>query len=81
MASRQDLPGWVLSAIKANKGQASILAVAKHIWKHHQAELEGSIPLFYTWQYDMRWAALTLRKRGLLKPADQSRRGVWELPD
>lgn len=78
VASKSDLTDWVVEALRANKGEGSILYVAQYIWEHHQKELEGT-PLFYSWQYDMRWAATELRKRGLLVPADDDRRGKWTL--
>ena len=76
MAQKSDLPNWVLEALRSNGGQASILYVAKHIWEHHQKELKAN-DLFYSWQYDMRWAATELRKRGLLVAAEDDRRGKW----
>lgn len=73
---RSELQGWVLDAVKAHDGRASVLAVAKHIWKHHAEEIEASGDRFYTWQYDMRWAAQKLRDRGVLRIGDQR---SWEL--
>ena len=35
--------------------------------------------LFYTWRYDIRWAAQTLRDSGVLKPDHEVPRGVWQL--
>ena len=66
MANRSDLEGWVLDAIARNGGEASVLEVAKDIWTNHEAELKASGDLFYTWQYDMRWAADRLRKASKL---------------
>ncbi|MDV4161193.1 hypothetical protein R1538_08665 [Rhizobium leguminosarum] len=80
MVSKNDLSDWVVDALKSNNGTASILYVAKHIWKHHQKDLEGN-PLFYSWQYDMRWAATALRKKGRLVAADDDRRGKWTLSE
>ena len=78
MISKKDLADWVVEALKANKGTASILYVAQHIWEHHQKELEDS-DIFYSWQYDMRWAATELRKSGRLFAAGDDRRGKWTL--
>ena len=78
MVSKNDLTDWVVEALKANNGTGSILYVAQHIWEHHKRDLEGS-PLFYSWQYDMRWAATELRKKGRLVSADDDRRGKWTL--
>lgn len=62
MSRREDLKNWVYEAVLANGGEASVLQVAKHIWDSHGQQLTGSGDLFYTWQYDMRWAAQTLRR-------------------
>ena len=78
MATKGDLVDWVHEALKTAGGAANIVYVAKYIWEHHRAELEEN-DLFYTWQYDMRWAATALRKRGLMVPADDDRRGKWTL--
>lgn len=56
---------WVVAALNTHAGSASIVQVAEHIWAHHENELRGSGELFYTWQYDMRWACTRLRKRKL----------------
>jgi hypothetical protein len=34
---------------------------------------------FFTWQYDIRWAAQTLRDKGALKPDIEAPRGIWQL--
>lgn len=79
MATKHDLQEWVQDALRAGGGRATLIDVAKHIWKHHEADLAASGDLLYTWQYDMRWAATILRNQGLMKPAKQSPSGVWEL--
>jgi hypothetical protein len=78
MVSKADLSDWVVEALKSNDGEGSILYVAKHIWDNHRADLKGT-DLFYSWQYDMRWAATNLRKRGLLVAVGDDRRGKWTL--
>lgn len=71
---------WITSALADAGGSASIVFVAKHIWEHHAQDLEKSDnTIFYTWQYDMRWAALQLRRSGVLAPAKETRRGEWML--
>jgi hypothetical protein len=79
MLRRSDLKQLVLDALSAGDGRASIVDVAKHIWLASEADLRASGDLFYTWQYDMRWAATRLREEGKLVIADRSPRGVWEL--
>jgi hypothetical protein len=79
MATRSDLQDWVEDAVKELGGSATVVQVARRIWDTHEAELRASGDLLYTWQYDMRWAAMTLRKRGIMNAAENSRSGVWEL--
>lgn len=77
--TKENLPIWVTEALKDLGGSATILAVAKHIWSHREAELRSSDNLFFKWQYDMRWAANRLRNTGVMKSVDDSTIGVWEL--
>jgi hypothetical protein len=79
LATKGDIIDWVTDAIRDAGGRASILFVAQHIWDNHEKELRASGDLFFTWQYDMRWAAHNLRKRGELAAVGDSRRGEWIL--
>ncbi len=76
MGFRGDLQDWVVDAVKAHDGRASVLAVAKHVWENHSEDIKGSGDHFYTWQYDMRWAAQKLRNDGVLRIREQR---SWEL--
>jgi hypothetical protein len=62
-----------------NVSNASVVEVSRRIWQAHETDIRTSGDLLFTWQYDVRWAAHTLRRDGVLKPADESPRGVWEL--
>jgi hypothetical protein len=79
MASKTDLPDWVEKALKELGGSGTIVAIAQIIWRDHESELTSSGDLFFTWHYDMRWAANKLRHQGKMKAAELSPRGVWEL--
>ncbi|HHF2903019.1 TPA: hypothetical protein ACPJZ5_000776 [Vibrio diabolicus] len=79
MANRTDLQDWVLNALKDLGGSGTIVDVAKVLWKEHEQELKSSGDMFYTWQYDMRWAATKLREQSKIKSAEESPRGVWLL--
>jgi hypothetical protein len=81
MASREDLQDWVTAALKELGGRASIANIARQIWTSHEMELRSSGELFYTWQYDMRWACTKLRALGRIRSADTSKRGEWVLVD
>jgi hypothetical protein len=79
MASRENLEDWVCEALDHHGGEASVLEVSEYIWAKHEDELRASDSLFYSWQYDMRWAAKRLRDKGRLAAADISPRGIWTL--
>nr|WP_249316779.1 hypothetical protein [Bacillus sp. FJAT-50079] len=73
------MQNWIIEALKANENSATLLDICKYVWKNYEEELRKSGDLFYTWQYDIRWAATKLRKDGRLLSAKQSPKGVWEL--
>ncbi len=79
MISKDNLQDFVFEALNDLGGRGRIVEVAKHIWKNHKQELKKSGDLFYTWQYDMRWAATKLRKSGKILPAEVSPRGEWSI--
>ena len=77
--TRQVLGDFIVEALREHGGAANLYCVAKHIGTVHKAELENSGPIQFSWHYDMRWSARNLRKVGVLKKAEASRKGVWEL--
>jgi hypothetical protein len=79
MVKKADFQSWVLEALRSAGGRSTVVGVCRHIWSAHETELRGAGDLFYTWQYDVRWAAHQLRRRGAIRPVSQSPRGVWEL--
>lgn len=79
MSNREDLKLWVVDALRAHGGNATIVEICKHIWKHHESGLKSSGDLFYTWQYDMRWAGQALRDNGTLRTVRSNRSRLWKL--
>lgn len=79
MTKKEDLQQWLIDALEAYQGSATIPRICEHIWHNHEADLRAAGDLFYTWQYDVRWAATELRKSGQLRPASESPVGTWEL--
>ena len=79
MAHREDLRKWLSEALEANNGSAPIVRVCEYVWEKYENELRRSGDLFFTWQYDIRWAATRLRKEGIMRAADLSPKGIWEL--
>ncbi len=77
--TKSDLPDVVLEALTQLGGAGKVAEVAKWIWVNHEVELRASGDLFYTWQYDIRWAADQLRKRGLLKSTTVTSARRWEV--
>lgn len=81
MADRSTLKGWVLAALRELGGAGKIVDVCKIVWRDHGEELEASGDLFYTWQYDIRWAAQYLRDNGYLVPVQRRRDAPWVLSE
>ena len=79
MIAKVGLQSWVAEALEDLGGRAHLVAVAKRIWAAHEQDLRNSGDLFFTWQYDMRWAANRLRSLKVLRAATESPVGVWEL--
>jgi hypothetical protein len=61
MHKKADPEEWVLQALNDLGGEGHLARVAEHIWTHHENDLRRSGDLFFTWQYDMRWAAQNLK--------------------
>ena len=81
MAERSDLQLWVLRALADLGGHGTIVQVARYIWDAHEDDLRDSDDLFFTWQYDLRWAAYRLRKSGHLVPVGGRRDQDWTLSE
>ncbi|WP_298863499.1 hypothetical protein [uncultured Microbacterium sp.] len=81
MAERGDLRIWVVEALRQLGGEGTIVQVSQRIWQLHENDLRASGDLFYTWQYDVRWAAQYLRDTDLLVAVGGSRTKLWTLSD
>jgi len=80
MASgREIMKDWVEEALGQLGGSAKILDICKRVWELHEADIQAAGDLLYEWQYEIRWAGDLLRREGVIRPADASPRGVWEL--
>lgn len=79
MPDKGVLREWVVEALRGLGGAGSVVEVCEDVWRHHEAELRQAGDLFFTWQYDIRWAAQTLRDEGVLQPMAGRRRQPWAL--
>ena len=79
MITKNDLEDLVYEALQSLGGKGSIVDVAKYIWDNKKDELLASGDIFYTWQYDMRWAATELRKNKKMEASENSSNGEWKL--
>lgn len=79
MAERNDLKVWVVETLRQLGGAGTIVQVCQRVWQMHESELRASGDLFFTWQYDIRWAAQYLRNVGVLVAVDNSRTKDWTL--
>jgi hypothetical protein len=79
MADKQDLETWLVDALHGADGWAHHVRLAEAIWREHELDLRRSGDLFYTWQYDLRWAAKRLRDRGVMEAVHSRSDGIWRL--
>lgn len=79
MPGKKDLQAWVMEAIESLGGGGTVVEVSREVWRRHEEDLRDAGDLFYTWQYDIRWAAQALRDEGKLMAAEQAPRGIWAL--
>jgi hypothetical protein len=79
MLTKQDLPKLVLEALQELDGSGTVVEVARQVWRDHETELRDSGDLFFTWQYDLRWAAQHLRDEGQLAPTSRGAASRWVL--
>lgn len=88
MISRNDLPELLYNTIKELGGKADMMTIFKKFYHDNEQLLKKSGDLFYTWNYDIRWAATKLRKKNKMRPARQwentygadiSSRGILEI--
>lgn len=80
MLLKRDLPDVVLDCLRHLGGSGTVVEVSREVWRRYEAELRDSGDLFYTWQYDLRWAAQTLRDKGGLLPTGRGKGSRWALP-
>lgn len=76
--NKSDLKDCVMEALVELGGSGTITDISKVVWRRHEPDLRSSGDLFYTWQYDIRWAGQQLRDAGVLKEARSGTRR-WEL--
>lgn len=79
MAGKEVLRPWVLEALATLNGHGTPVEVSRIVWELHEDELRDSGDLFFTWQYDIRWAAQQLRDSGELRPVNGDRQAPWQL--
>ena len=77
--SKKDLQNIVKETLIILNGKSNITEISKYIWKKYNYKLLMSGDIFYTWQYDIRWSGIVLKKLGIMKK--DSKRGIWELSD
>jgi hypothetical protein len=76
---KSDLPLVLEKTLRDLGGQGTIVDVCRRIWEKHHKDLESSADLFFTWQYDIRWARDKLSKAGVLETITVGRKSIWKL--
>jgi hypothetical protein len=71
----------VLEALNQLGGSGSVVEVSRVVWQIHEPDLRSSGDLFYTWQYDIRWAAQVLRDEMQLEGVEGKRGEPWTLAE
>lgn len=79
MVVKQDLTTLVVEALRRLGGSGTVVDVCREVWRLHESDLRGSGDLFFTWQYDIRWAAQVLRHEGTLEPTVKGPGSRWTL--
>ena len=81
MLTKRDLPQLVLASLERLGGAGTVVEVSREIWANHEKDLRESDDLFYTWQYDVRWAAQRLRNEGALAPTSRGASSRWQIQE
>ena len=76
---KNDLPRMVTEALSRLGGSGTVVDVCREVWHLHESELRASGDLFFTWQYDIRWAAQRLRNEGQLAPTQRGPGSRWSV--
>jgi hypothetical protein len=76
--TRQDFKPWILEALRDHGGKAEIFQISRFIWDNYHHKISRDNKILYTWQYEIRWAALSLRDNGLIE-LGKFKRGVWSM--
>ena len=85
---RADLPDILYEILRDLNGRAPMMIVFRYFWNKYGKTLSPEDDMFYTWTYDIRWAATQLRQKDRMKPASTkenthgstiSPRGIWEI--
>ena len=87
MIKRSDLPGLLHIILLDLGGRAEMMTIFKEFYNKYGKLFTEDNPLFYTWNYDIRWAATALRRDGIMAPAKTTinaqdniiSKGIWSL--
>ena len=79
MAEKELLIDYLIEALNVNGGNGKIVDICKIVWEKHEMDLRNMGDLFYSWQYDIRWAASELKKQGRLKHEKIGHKNIWIL--
>lgn len=79
MTVKRELEVWILEALRFLGGSGTVVEVSRRVWQVHEADLRAAGDFFFTWQYDIRWAAQKLRDSGYLVTTAGQKKREWEL--
>ena len=76
---RDDLPDLLYRNLDELGGEATVVEAAAWFWSRYDKELRNSGHLFYTWEFDLKKAAESLRRDHRMVEAFDCPENVWEL--
>ncbi|MBD9660766.1 hypothetical protein IB226_14935 [Pantoea sp. PNT03] len=79
MVTREIMKEWIIEALNSMNGIGWPRDVAKYVWDNYEGHLRESGDMLYTWQYDLRWAAQSLRDNNKLKAVNKRTDMPWEI--
>jgi hypothetical protein len=76
---KEELPELLYLLLIEMGGKAKLIDIFKAFYSKYESQLKKSGDLYYTWNYEIRWAATKLRKENRMVNAKEQKKGIWEI--
>jgi hypothetical protein len=74
--TRADFIPLIIAALNQLGGSARIFEVCRHVYQNNTVRITQDPRVLFTWQYDIRWAAQSLRDQNVITSTPH---GFWTL--